>query len=317
MNILVTGGAGFIGSQCTIDLIKRGHNVRVLDNFRRGKTSRLRHYSKDCEFVNGDIRNLNTVKKCLKKIDVVYHLAYINGTKNFYSHPYEIMEVGIKGIYNIFDCFKKKPIEHFILASSSEVYQSADIIPTPEEIEHKIPDVKNPRFSYGGGKIISELVAIHSMPKLFNKLTIFRPHNVYGPNMGFDHVIPELILKIKKIASKKILTIQGSGNETRSFIYIDDLISSLNLSVKNTKHIDIYHLGTSEEIKIKHLAKKILQLTKNNSIKINPSAKTTGSTNRRCPDISKIKKIGFKQKVSLDEGLLKTIDWYYKNTSLS
>ena len=119
MKILVTGGAGFIGSSFVKSLIKKGNEVRVLDSYRRGGIGRLSTYKDDIEIINGDIRNKEIVKKALKNVDCVYHFAYINGTKNFYKYPYEVLEVGIKGIINLFDCFKKIPISHFILASSS------------------------------------------------------------------------------------------------------------------------------------------------------------------------------------------------------
>ena len=102
MKTLVTGGSGFIGSACVINLLKRGENVRVLDNYRRGGMNRLSKFKDDIEIIKGDIRNKENVIKALKDIDVVYHFAYLNGTKNFYKYPYEILEVGIKGIYNLY-----------------------------------------------------------------------------------------------------------------------------------------------------------------------------------------------------------------------
>lgn len=312
MKVLVTGGAGFIGSSFVKSLIKKGKYVRVLDNYRRGGVSRLSSYKDDIEIINGDIRNVEIVKKALKNIDVVYHFAYINGTKNFYKHPYEVLEVGIKGIYNLFDCFKKIPISHFILASSSEVYQQANIIPTPENIECKVPDVFNPRFSYGSGKILSEILSINSN-NLFDKLTIFRPHNVYGPDMGNDHVVPELINKIKNIGNNKTLKIQGTGRETRSFIYIDDFIRALNLVVSKTRKYQLYNIGTDEEITIKNLAKKILKNFNQNQVNILSEKIFEGSTIRRCPDIKKLRKLGFTPKINLDKGLKKTIEWSKKS----
>ena len=312
MKVLVTGGAGFIGSSFVKSLIRKGKEVRVLDSYRRGTASRLSSYKDDIEIINGDIRNKATVKKALKNVDYVYHFAYINGTKNFYKYPYEVLEVGIKGIYNLFDCFKKAPISHFILASSSEVYQQANIIPTPENIECKVPDVFNPRFSYGSGKILSEILAIHSK-NLFDKLTIFRPHNVYGPDMGNDHVVPELINKIKKIGNNKTLKIQGTGQETRSFIYIDDFIRALNLVVSKTRKFQLYNIGTDEEITIKNLTKKILKNFNQNQVKIISEKIFEGSTVRRCPDVKKLRKLGFTPKINLDKGLKKTIEWSKKS----
>ena len=175
----------------------------------------------------------------LKKVDAVIHLAYINGTRYFYEKPDVILDVAIKGLINVFDGCKKYKIKELYLASSSEVYQTPLKIPTDENEMLKIPDIYNPRYSYGGGKILTELMGIHYGKKFFKRLIIFRPHNVYGPNMGNEHVIPEFVKKMKSIKNK-IFKIQGSGNEIRSFIYIDDFINAFDLILhkgKTPKHI--------------------------------------------------------------------------------
>ena len=117
------------------------------------------------------------------------------------------------------------------LASSSEVYQTPLKIPTKEDEPLKIPDIYNPRYSYGGGKILTELMGINYGKKFFKKLVIFRPHNVYGPDMGNEHVIPEFINRYKNL-KKKFFKIQGTGKETRSFIYIDDFLQAFELILK-------------------------------------------------------------------------------------
>ena len=235
-------------------------------------------------------------------------MAYVNGTKNFYTKPAEIIEIAAKGILNILDVCIEKKVKEIYLASSSEVYQTPNKVPTDEKEPLKIPNIFNPRYSYGGGKILTELMGIHYGKKFFKKLIIFRPHNVYGKNMGNDHVIPEFINRIKKIKSNKF-KIQGTGNEIRSFIYIDDFIEAFKIILKKGKHLNIYNIGTNESINIISLAKKIFKIfNKNPEIKKTPLKK--GGTKIRIPDISKIKKIGFLQKYNLDEGLKKTIDYY-------
>jgi nucleoside-diphosphate-sugar epimerase len=134
-------------------------------------------------------------------------------------------------------------------------------------------------------------------------MIIFRPHNVYGRDMGNEHVIPEFINKISSKDSKEIrLNIKGSGQEIRSFIYIDDFIRAFDSIFKKGKHMEIYNIGTQKKIKIIDLAKLIgKKLQKKISFKKTSSFR--GSTNIRCPNILKIKKLGFKPKVSLEEGL--------------
>ena len=225
-NFLVTGGTGFIGSNICKLLIDSGYNVTIFDNNSRGSLKKIKDFNKKIKFINGDIRDKSKVFKSLKNINAVIHLAYINGTKYFYQKPDLILDVAVKGLVNIFDGCKKFKIKELYLASSSEVYQTPLSVPTTEDEPLKIPDINNPRYSYGGGKILTELMGIHYGKKLFNKLVIFRPHNVYGSNMGNEHVIPELIKKMKKTKKNNHLKIQGSGKEIRSFIYIKDFIEA-------------------------------------------------------------------------------------------
>jgi nucleoside-diphosphate-sugar epimerase len=312
---LVTGGGGFIGSNIVKMLIKKGNKVSVFDNFQRGKSSRLENISKKIKLYKGDIRDKKLLLKSFKKIDSVIHLAYVNGTKFFYDKPDEIIDIAVRGMLNVIDASLKNKVREFILFSSSEVYSNPSIIPTPESIELKIPDLHNPRYSYGGGKICCELMLRHLCDKQFNRSIIIRPHNVYGPDMGEEHIIPEITKKALLLKKNQKLKTQGSGNETRSFIYIDDFLDGFQKVLNRGKHLEIYNIGTNEELKIKQVIKKILKnLNKNNKLKTGIIRK--GSPTRRQPEIKKIKSIGFKQKVSFDKGLLKVLNWY-KNYYLS
>lgn len=300
-NFLVTGGTGFIGSGICNLLIEQGHNVTILDNNSRGKISRILKFKKKIKFIKGDIRDKNKVFKSLKKIDAVVHLAYINGTKFFYEKPDLILDVAVKGLINIFDGCIKFKIKELYLASSSEVYQTPVKIPTDERESLKVPNIHNPRYSYGGGKILTELMGINYGKKFFKRLIIFRPHNVYGPDMGNEHVIPEFLNRFRKLKGKDF-KIQGNGSETRSFIYIDDFVQAFDCILKRGKHLQIYNIGTSEKIKIKDLVKKLSKIFKK-KILIKKTKLFSGSTKKRLPDIKKIKLLGFKQKIKLEKGL--------------
>ena len=284
-------------------LLNKGHEVTIFDNNSRGNLNKIIDIKKKIIFIDGDIRDRKKVFSSLKKIDAVIHLAYINGTKYFYTKPDLVLDVAIKGITNILDGCIKHKIKELYLASSSEVYQEPSRIPTTENIELKIPDIFNPRYSYGGGKIITELMGINYGRKFFKKLIIFRPHNVYGPNMGNEHVIPEPLNKIKNLnQSKNKLKIQGTGNETRAFIHINDFVEAFDLIIKKGKHLNIYNIGTNFEIKIKDLV-QLMTKSSNKKIKIITSKIKKGGTKRRCPDISKIKKLGFRPKINLQKGI--------------
>ena len=303
---LVTGGTGFIGSNICKLLVKKNYNVKVFDNNFRGNVSKIKEIKNKLKFIKGDIRNKELLNKSLKNTDAVIHLAYVNGTKHFYSKPVLILDIAIKGMINVIEACIKNKVKELYLASSSEVYQTPIKIPTDETESLKIPDIFNPRYSYGGGKILTELMGVHYGKQYFKKLIIFRPHNVYGKNMGNEHVIPEFINRFKSLRGKSF-KIQGSGNETRSFIYIEDFVQAFDLILTKGKHLNIYNIGTSEKIKIKDLAFKLAKIYKK-KVLLKKTALAKGGTKIRLPDITKIKSLGFRKKFSLDKGLKKTLD---------
>src|SRR3989338_5692515 len=191
---LVTGGTGFIGRNVTRSLVADGYKVKVLDDNSRGNLESLKDIRRDFEFVKGDVRNPEIVKKACRDVDGVIHLAAINGTKFFYSIPEVVLDVSTRGIINVIDASLWHGVEEIFLASSSEVYQTPPVVPTPENVPMVVHDLLNPRYSYGGGKIISELFVMNYGRKYFRRAIIFRPHNVYGPEMGWEHVIPQFVL---------------------------------------------------------------------------------------------------------------------------
>jgi nucleoside-diphosphate-sugar epimerase len=179
--VLVTGGSGFIGSGLVKALVKSGAQVRVLDDNSRGRPRRLHRVEEEIEFIGGDIRDADTVAKATAGMDEVHHLAFVNGTEFFYTQPDLVLDVGVRGMINVIDACRKHNVGNLILASSSEVYQTPPVVPTDETAPLSVPDVLNPRYSYGGGKLISELMAINFGRKYFERVLIFRPHNVSVP----------------------------------------------------------------------------------------------------------------------------------------
>ncbi len=310
--ILITGGAGFIGASIVESLIQQGYDIKVLDNLQRGKLSKLKNVEGNFDFIECDIRNTKKVVSAAKDCTSIIHLAYVNGTKFFYSNPDLVLDIGVNGMLSVIEACKLDNVEELFLASSSEVYQNPSIVPTPEEIPLVVPDPYNPRFSYGGGKILSELLAIHVASKYLKKTVIFRPHNIYGPDMGTEHAIPELILRMLKIGNKKTkFRIQGKGSETRSYMYIDDFAHAFFEVFTKSKNLSTFNIGNDDEISSLNLTKKIAKIL-NKEIEIVTGELKKGSTPRRCPDITKIKKLGYRQQMSLDDGLSKTGEWYKK-----
>lgn len=310
---LVTGGTGFVGSALTRSLLRDGHRVRILDNNLRGNPRRLQDVLADIDLVEADIRDTAAVERACRGMDSVVHLAYINGTEFFYTKPEMVLDVAVNGMMNVLNGCRRAGLPELVLASSSEVYQTPPMIPTDESVPLSVPDPLNPRYSYGGGKIISELLAINYGRTNLERVVIFRPHNVYGPDMGREHVIPQFLMRMKELCKKPDdpigFPIQGTGEESRSFVYIDDFTDGLKLVLEQGEHLGIYHIGTMEEIPIKRLAHLVAEYY-GRRIEVVPGELAMGSTARRCPDITKLRMLGYQPRYSLREGLAVTAAWY-------
>ena len=320
---LVTGGTGFIGSALVGRLVQAGHRVRVLDDNSRGAASKLADAAKAVELLTGDIRDPRAVKAAVRGVDCVCHLAYVNGTEYFYSKPEFVLDVAVKGMTNVLDACIEHEVREIVLASSSEVYQTSSVIPTPEDVPLSVPDVLNPRYSYGGGKIISELMLINYGRRFFDRAVIFRPHNAYGPDMGQEHVIPQFIMRMaalvegRRTASDVIdFPIQGTGQETRAFVYISDLIDGVLRVLGRGEHLGVYHIGSDVETSIGDLAFLVADCF-DCRIRVVPGELRSGGPLRRCPDIHKMRSLGYSPRVTLAEGLAATLEWYRSNIALT
>jgi nucleoside-diphosphate-sugar epimerase len=312
--VLITGGSGFLGAALVGKMLRDGWHVRVLDDNSRGRPRRLAAVVNDIEFVQGDVRSADDVDKASRGIDALAHLAFVNGTEFFYSRPKLVLEVGVKGALNTLEACLRNEVPRYWLMSSSEVYQTPPVVPTDESVPMSIPDPLNPRYSYGGGKLISELLAVNYGRERFEQVVIVRPHNVYGPDMGREHVIPQLVDRVAAIcrdtAAPAIeLPIKGDGRQTRSFVYVDDFTDGCALAFTQGAHLNVYHVGTRDELTIATLAQKVAA-SFGRSATIVPSEAPQGETSRRCPDIAKISGLGYRPAVSIDDGIERTRAWY-------
>jgi nucleoside-diphosphate-sugar epimerase len=310
---LVTGGTGFIGTALVKALVVAGARVRSLDDESRGSRRRLGQFADDVESIKGDIRDVQAVSRAAAGVDCVCHLAYVNGTEFFYSKPDLVLDIAIRGMLNVVDACRAHGIGDLVLASSSEVYQTPPVTPTDETVPLAIPDILNPRYSYGGGKIACELMAVNFGRVGFDRVTIIRPHNVYGPDMGREHVIPQFIERMDRLTHGTVgpvrFPIQGSGQETRAFVYIQDLVDGVLRVIERGDHLGIYHIGTDEEVAIAQLAREV-GLCFGREVEVVAGPLLAGSTLRRCPDIAKMRALGFTPRTTLKDGLLETVAWY-------
>jgi nucleoside-diphosphate-sugar epimerase len=311
---LVTGGSGFIGAALVADLVAHGYDVRVLDDNSRGHPRRLAAVKDHLEIVEGDVRDLAAVEAATAGCDVVWHLAFINGTRHFYERPDAVLDVGIKGTLNTIEASISCGVRRYVFASTSETYNTPTHVPTSESERLMIPDVTNPRFSYGGGKIAGELMTLHYGGRRGLETTIVRPHNIYGPDMGFAHVIPEIVQRIMVLSeglntSQIDLPIQGDGLETRAFCYVDDGAAGFRIAGTQGESGEIYHLGREEETSIRDLILEIGRVL-GVDLTLIPGELRPGGTKRRCPDIRKLSGLGYRSQCTLERGLDATVRWY-------
>lgn len=309
--ILITGGAGFIGFNLLKKLSSNKNNlIDVYDNFFRGK--------KDIEFkkiikrknVNFYEVDLTQKFKLKKNYNEIYHFAAIVGVSNVNLNPLTTLINNVKPLMTILEEINVKKLNpKIIFASTSEVYGpifelNKNKLKFSEEIDLIFPSKIIDRHSYLMSKIYCEkLLELSGL-----KYIIVRPHNIYGPRMGFSHVIPELINKIK--LEKKINVF--SPYHSRAFCFIDDAIDQiLKLNLQKKALNNTFNIGNdSQEIKIIELARKLIKLMKSKK-NILKQKNSKGSPSRRCPNLNKIKKYIRLNKFSkLEDGLKKTIKWY-------
>jgi nucleoside-diphosphate-sugar epimerase len=287
---LITGGAGFIGSNLARRLIDEGHTVTVLDRFSRGKIEPCPAGGRAPP--TGTSATRSNVLSAAQGADVIWHLAYVQGTQTFYADPKDVIDVALRGIMNVLDVSEGKDL---ILVSSSEVYQNppAGMFPTDETVPLSVPDVTNSRYSYGGGKIASELAALaYAQAGIVKRAVIVRPHNVIGPDMGEDHVVPQIARRVQALEGDE-LPIQGDGRATRCFNYIDDAVDGLLVAYEHGE-TGVYHLGDPrEELTIGELALRIARHY-GRDVTLRPSELPKGSPTRRAPDIGKLRSVGLR-----------------------
>ena len=322
--ILITGGAGFIGYHLAKALAEDGHDIVLCDNLFRGQ--REREVAELCQrqkvrLVQCDLTQPQSLTSLDNDYDFVYHLAAINGTRNFYEMPDKVLRVNTLALINVLDWFVQGSRGKFLFSSSSEVYAGTARalslpIPTPEEVPLLVDDLFNPRLSYSGSKILGELLAInyarvHNFP-----FTIVRYHNIYGPRMGYDHVIPEFCQRIIRRVSP--FPIYGA-QESRAFCYVSDAVTATRLLMESSAADgNVVNIGNSGEARvIEELAKQMFDLFDfHPPVEIHEAP--LGSVMRRCPDISKLEEFtGYRPGTPLSMGLFETFTWYKEAEGLT
>lgn len=310
--VLVTGGAGFIGSHLVEKLVEKGSSVTVLDNLQNGNLKNLKNIKNDINFVKGDCRDRETVERACRKKDIVMNLAArVGGIEYNRTHQATMLEDNLLIGAIVLEGAKKAMVERFLVVSSACVYPRNCSIPTPES-EGFLDEPEPTNGGYGWAKRMSEKLGIYYQEEFGMSIGIVRPYNCYGPRDHFDpdisHVIPALIKRV--IDGENPVIVWGSGKQTRAFLYVEDLAEGMMLVIERYTAADPINLGTNDEISIRELTEKILKISGSKSkIKLDKT-KPDGSPRRNSDNSKARKNLGFVPKTKLDEGLRKTIEWY-------
>ncbi len=309
---LVTGSSGFIGSYLVKHLLNETNaHIIAADLKNAGNLGTNLVDKSRISFLEIDLTDNDQVLK-LPEVDYIFHLAAINGTSNFYKKSWHTFFNSSQSTINLINRYKEsKSLKRFVYTSTSEVYASMSDaglakIPTPEDTPVGFVDLRNPRWSYGGAKLLGELALYAASNQFPFDFSIIRYHNVYGPRMGYDHVIPDFIDR----ARRGFFELYGAEN-MRSFIYIDDAIeATFKIAFSEAAKREIVHVGTEEMLTMRDLAKKLMILANwEGTIEEHPAP--NGSVLARCPDNRFLKeKVGFEPKISLERGLKLTLDGY-------
>ena len=306
MRILVTGGAGFLGSHLCERLLKEGHEVVCLDNFFTGRRRNIHSYlaNPDFELVRHDV-----VEPILLEVDRIYHLACPASPVHYQYNPVKTIKTNVLGTHNMLG-LAKRTRARFLLASTSEVYGDPKVHPQTEDYWGNVNPIGF-RSCYDEGKRVAETFTMDYHRQNRVDVRIVRIFNTYGPRMLADdgRVVSNFIVQALKGDD---ITVYGDGSQTRSFCYVDDLVDGLARMMENDGFMGPVNLGNPREFTILELAKKIIAMTGSRS-KIVLKPLPSDDPTQRQPDIALAKqKLGWQPKVDVDNGFNVTIDYFRK-----
>ena len=305
MKILITGGAGFIGSHLADALVSKGHEVTIVDNLSSGTKKFI---PRDAEFIETDIRSDKLISLFESRhFDVVYHEAAQTMVPVSIRYPKFDAEENIIGLLNVLESARKTDVQKIIFSSSAAIYGDNSNLPLAEN------ELPAPTSFYGLTKWMTEryLTLYHS---LFNlNYTVLRYSNVYGPRQGANSEGGVIYLFAKALSQKQKITILGDGKQTRDFISVHDVVSA-NVSALTHGHQNIFNVSTGSEISIQHLAHKMVNLTGLDPSYIQYGQPRAGDIFRSCLSNQKIRtSLNWSPSMSLEDGLKETLDFFCQN----
>ena len=310
MNIVITGGSGFVGSYLCEKLINDGHKIIVIDNLLTGSTENINDLldNENFSFIEHDVQDHIEIED---KVDYVLHFASAASPKAYTEHPVNTLKAGSVGTINTLGLAKKHSAE-YLLASTSEVYGDPLISPQNEEYWGNV-NPNGERSMYDEAKRFAEAAVATYSRSYGLKTKIVRIFNTYGPRMQLNdgRVVTNFIVQALR---NENITIYGDGSQTRSFSYVEDTVAGI-ISLMNSTEYDVFNIGNPNEMTVGKLAEKIIELTDSTS-EIKYLELPNDDPKQRKPDITKAKtKLNWEPKVNLDEGLAKTITWIEEQLS--
>ena len=310
MNIVITGGSGFVGSYLCEKLINDGHKIIVIDNLLTGSTENINNLldNENFSFIEHDVQDHIEIED---KVDYVLHFASAASPKAYTEHPVNTLKAGSVGTINTLGLAKKHSAE-YLLASTSEVYGDPLISPQNEEYWGNV-NPNGERSMYDEAKRFAEAAVATYSRSYGLKTKIVRIFNTYGPRMQLNdgRVVTNFIVQALR---NENITIYGDGTQTRSFSYVEDTVGGI-ISLMNSTEYDVFNIGNPNEMTVGQLAEKIIKLTDSTS-EIKYLELPNDDPKQRKPDITKAKtKLNWEPKVNLDEGLAKTITWVEEQLS--
>jgi UDP-glucose 4-epimerase len=318
MRILVTGGAGFIGSNLVDVLMTQGHEITVIDNLSVGKASNIAHHleSDRFHFVNDSILNVSTLERLVRQTDLIYHLAAVVGPKYVVDDPLGTIITNVRGTENVLELAFKYWIRT-VIASSSEVYGKSVAIPLGEDDDRVLGSTTVGRWSYSDAKAIDEYFAL-AYAKKGLPIAVVRYFNAYGPRLdprGYGSVIARFLAQALR---GEPLTVYDDGQQTRCFTYVTDTIEG-TMRVATVKEVagQVFNIGSNRETSINELTQLILRVTGSTSTIAHVPYETAfgpafEETRRRVPDVTRAREVlGFEAQIPLEEGLRRTLEWFH------
>ena len=310
MNIVITGGSGFVGSYLCEKLINDGHKIIVIDNLLTGSTENINNLidNENFSFIEHDVQDHIEIED---KVDYVLHFASAASPKAYTEHPVNTLKAGSVGTINTLGLAKKHSAE-YLLASTSEIYGDPLVSPQNEEYWGNV-NPNGERSMYDEAKRFAE-AAVATYSRSYDlKTKIVRIFNTYGPRMQLNdgRVVTNFIVQALR---NENITIYGDGTQTRSFSYVEDTVAGI-ISLMNSTEYDVFNIGNPTEMTVGKLAEKIIELTDSTS-EIKYLELPNDDPKQRKPDITKAKtKLNWEPKVNLEEGLTKTITWVEEQLS--